>query len=454
MADSGTKRVLFVAYYFPPRGGAGVQRSLKFVKYLRRFGWEPTVLASAYERRSGAYDETLLSEVPEGTEIVTVPSLERFFVNLSRWGLGRAAGFLFRPDTQVTWVRKAVATALRLNEEAHFDAVYTSVQPWSAGFVGLYLKERAGLPWVLDFRDPWTRSLHLSWPTRMHWERDRRLEGRFLAAADTSLVVTPTMREEFLADHPQLPPERVKVIYNGYDEEDVAAAPAADDGKFTVVFTGKFQYDYRSADASAGARRPIRDFGTFARRDVSLDTHSPVYFLRGLAEFLRRFPDRRATTRVVFAGTVGDGNRALARELGLTDVVLCPGYLPHGQSVALVRSADALLLPMFSTANPSERIAYASGKVFEYMAAGKPILALAQEGDAKDLAVGSGLGVAVPPRDVDAIRDAIARLYDDWSSGRRTLSPKEEFIRGFTRERLAGQLAEVLDAAAAAGGAP
>jgi hypothetical protein len=83
VADSGTKRVLFVAYYFPPRGGAGVQRSLKFVKYLRRFGWEPTVLASAYERRSGAYDQTLLCEVPEGTEIVTVPSLERFFVNLS-----------------------------------------------------------------------------------------------------------------------------------------------------------------------------------------------------------------------------------------------------------------------------------------------------------------------------------------------------------------------------------
>ena len=94
MAKGRAKRVLFVAYYFPPRGGAGVQRSVKFVKYLRRFGWEPTVLTCTYEKRSAAYDETLLAEAPEGTKVVRVPSPEGFFVRLSRAGLGRAAGLV------------------------------------------------------------------------------------------------------------------------------------------------------------------------------------------------------------------------------------------------------------------------------------------------------------------------------------------------------------------------
>jgi len=222
------KRVLFVAYYFPPRGGAGVQRSLKFVKYLRRFGWEPTVLTCTYEKRSAAYDETLLAQVPEGTEVVRIASREGFFVGLSRVGLGRAAGILLRPDTEVLWVKKALAAARGLDAGKRFDLVYTSVQPWSAGLVGMRFKRETGVPWVSDFRDPWTRSLHLVWPTRLHWEADKRLEGRFLEEADRTVVVTPTMREEFLGDHPGIAGGKVRVIYNGYDEEEGAAAPAAE----------------------------------------------------------------------------------------------------------------------------------------------------------------------------------------------------------------------------------
>jgi glycosyltransferase involved in cell wall biosynthesis len=444
--------VLFAAYYFPPRGGAGVQRSLKFVKYLRRQGWEPTVLTTGYSRRSAAYDESLAAEVPEGTEVVSVPSDEDFFVRLSRAGLGRAAGFVLRPDTAVTWVRRALAVARRLHVERPFDAVYTSVQPWSIGLLGMDMKRRFGLPWVVDFRDPWSRSMHLVWPTKIHWLLDRRLERQYLEAADVCVVVTPTMADGLREDHPGVDASKIRVIQNGYDVEDADAAPEAEDGKFTVVFTGKFQYDWSADGGGRGLRERLRLAGTYERRDVMLDTHSPIYFLKGLEDFLRRRPQRRPRVRAVFAGLVGRGNEALVGELGLSDVVECPGYLPHTKSVALARSADALLLPMFTTKDGEERVPYASGKVYEYIAARRPILALAQAGDARDVALGSGLGLAAPPRDVDAISRAIEELYDAWEACSRRFAPNEEFIGRFTREALTAQLAEALDEASAKGG--
>ena len=384
-----------------------MQRSLKFVKYLRRFGWEPTVLTTDYSQRSAAYDESLAAEVPEGTEVISVPSDEELFVRLSRVGLGRAAGFALRPDTAVTWARRAIRVARRLHAERPFDAVYTSLQPWSIGLVGLELKRTLNLPWVLDFRDPWSRSMHLAWPTKVHWLLDRRLERKYLEAADRTISVTPTMMNAMLEDHPHIDASRMLVIQNGYDAEDVDVAAEADTGRFTVVFTGKFQHDWSAAQDVGGFRERLKILGTYGRRDVMLDTHSPIYFLEGLDAFLRRRPERRGKVRVVFAGLVGKGNEALVREMGLGDVVESVGYLPHAKSVALAKSAHALLLPMFSTANPEERVPYASGKVYEYMAARRPILALTQAGDARDIALGSGLGVAAPPRDVEAISRAI-----------------------------------------------
>ncbi|MCD6404755.1 MAG: glycosyltransferase family 4 protein [Planctomycetes bacterium] len=445
MPHGKTKRVLFVAYYFPPRGGAGVQRSLKFVKYLRCFGWEPTVLTTEYSRGSGAYDESLLREVPEGTRVVRVPSKEGLFISIANKGLGRLVGLVYRPDAMVTWARKAAFVARELHIIEPFDLVYTSVQPWSAGLVGLWLEKNPGIPWVVDFRDPWTASLHLEWPTRLHWLWDRRLERRFLAAADRTLVVTPTMRDEFLAAHPEVPPDRVKVIYNGFDEDDLTAPAAADDGKFTVVFTGRFQYDHRPEASKESFRKRVRHALTYKPREVRLDTHSPVYFLRALNAFLKRFPDRRHKVRVVFAGTVGEGNLRLIRHLGLDDVVWCPGYIPHRDAVGLVNSADVLLLPMFSTLDPNERVAYASGKVFEYIAARKPVLALVQEGDAKDIVEASGLGVAVGPADVPAITEALESLYAGWESGKAAFAPDEAFLSRFTRESIARELSRTFD---------
>lgn len=422
-----------------------MQRSLKFVKYLRGFGWEPTVLTTEYTAREGAYDETLLSEIPRGTRIIALPSDEKRFVALSKQGFGRLAGFVVRPDTAVIWANRALPAARRLHAEKPFDAVYTSVQPWSAGLLGMWLKEDLALPWVSDFRDPWTRSFHLLWPTRLHWKLDFKLERRFVERADRTLVVTPTMRDYLLTDHPRVDPEKVNTLLNGFDEEDVAGEPLEDDGKFTFVFTGKFQYDHHSNGAKRTIADRIRTFGTHGRRDVMLDTHSPIDFLRALKAFLDRFPERRALTRVLFAGTIGEGNRALIGQLGLGDVVECLGYVAHERSVSLAKSADALLLPMFSTGDPTERCPYASGKIYEYMAARRPILALTQEGDAKDLALGSGLGLAASPRDIGAIAAAIESLFDAWKSGSSRFAPREAFINAFGRRRSAARLATILD---------
>lgn len=455
MPASEAKRVLFVAYYFPPRGGAGVQRSLKFVKYLRRFGWEPTVLTCPYENRRAAYDDSLLAEVPEGTAVVRVPSNEQFFIRLSRAGLGRLTSFLVRPDSCAPWARRALEVARGLHEQKPFDAVYTSLQPWGAGLVGLNMSRSAGLPWVCDYRDPWVRSMHLVWPTRMHWKKDFALERQYVTAAARTVTATETMRELMLADHPMLDSRRIVAIDNGYDEEDVeTAAAVSDDGKFTIVFAGKFQHDWRERRRRFDPWGRFRALGTYGRRDVVLDTHSPIYFFEALARFLRRAPEKRKNIRVVLAGQTGKGNEALAAKLGLADVTEFKGYVPHADALALVASADALLLPMFSTENPCERVPYASGKIFEYMAARRPILALTQAGDARDLALRSGLAVAAPPRDVAGIEKAVEMLYENWQSGEDRLRPNEEFIASFTRERLAARLAAVLEEAVREPGVP
>jgi len=444
VTETRTRRVLFVAYYFPPMGGSGVERPLQFVKHLRRYGWEPTVL-TAWPDASAQLDETLLSDVPRGAEVIALASDERLFRTAARLGLGRLSALLFRPDAQVMWARRALAAARRVHGARPFDLVFTTAQPWSAGLVGLRLKEETGLPWVSDFRDPWTRSLHLAWPTRRHWRRDLALEGRFLAAADRTLAVTPTMRDEFLADHADVDARRVEVLYNGFDEDGGFAPARPPNCRFTIVFAGRFRHDWRADGLASRLAARLRMLAAYRRRGARVDTHSPVYFLRALSRFLKESPERRVRTRVVFAGVVGKGNKALIAALGLGDVVECVGRLPRAASLELMRSADALLLPMFSTDDPRERVAYASGKIFEYMSARRPILALTQEGDAKDLALASGLGIVAAPDDVGAIAAAIERLYNAWESGAPVLAPNDDFISRFSRAKLARRLAQIFD---------
>jgi len=174
-----SRNVLFVAYYFPPRCGSGVQRSAKFAKYLPHYGYDPVVLTSALSDIPSARDGGMLRELSDVT-ICRARSHEAFLRKLAAAGAGPLVSLLLRPDAQILWRRHALEAARGIAARHKIDLVYTSVQPWSSALVGLELKRTLGVPWVLDFRDLWAECTHATWPTRLHHALDRSLERRAL----------------------------------------------------------------------------------------------------------------------------------------------------------------------------------------------------------------------------------------------------------------------------------
>ena len=220
------RNVLMVTYYFPPAGGPGVQRVAKHVKFLREFGYEPIVIAATEEDYCGPselqmpIDQSLLADVPPDVEVHRVPSKQPFGL-LKLLRIMRLEAFremIFIPDTALTWIRPVVRKARELANRRNIDVIYTSVKPHSAAIAGWLLKRALRKPWVLDFRDPWTQYFLATFPTRLHFWLEQRLERFLLRRADHIVTITPTARENLLNWCTFLSPEKVTVITNGYDE--------------------------------------------------------------------------------------------------------------------------------------------------------------------------------------------------------------------------------------------
>lgn len=394
------KRVLLVSYLFPPTGGAGVQRALKWVKYLPSHGWRATVLTTA----SGWYpakDPTLAKDIPSGTRVIRArdPGLLRFAAaGLEAARVPRAPSVLGFPDQMAAWIPAAVASGLREIRRERPDALITTSAPYSAHLVGLALARRTGIPWIADFRDEWSDNADAGgrapWPVGAWAER---WERRIVETADAVTVTSDAAR---LAGTPR----RRLTITNGVDEEDAPEAAAPPKGE-------------RMRIAHVGTLYGDRDAG-------------PI--LRGLASL----GDVRAEFRQV-------GNVWVPGELDAGSVpVVQTGYVDHASAVAEMQSAHVLALhiPAVSRAIP--------GKLFEYLAAGRPILAVLHRGNpAFSILSEIGAGGAFEADDFDGIREALRGFYRDWEAGRGGAPPvpRERVLERFGRRRLAGELAALLD---------
>lgn len=429
-----SRSVLFVAYYFPPRCGSGVQRSAKFAKYLPHYHYEPIVLTTALSDIPPARDDGLLRELPD-VSIYRARSHEGLIRRLSAAGAGPLVSSILRPDAQVLWRRHALALARKIAARHAIDLIYTSVQPWSSAQVGLELKRMLGVPWVLDFRDLWTGCTHATWPTRLHFWLERRLERKVLHAADAIVVATPGMADILRAAHPRLA-GRIHTIFNGYDGEDIPGAiPPSRSPKLRIAFAGRFQSwrqggILRRLGRALGYRNCVTDFST----------HSPLYLLRAVRALLAERPAFSRKLRVDLIGQVGRDNEQLVIDLGLERIVRLGGRLGHADAIAALRAADLLFLPMM-TEEEDRRSYNVSGKIFEYLALGKPILAAVPEGDASDIVRRAGAGWVVAPYDVEGIKALLVRLIERRREALRSIHPDRDFIRRFERKTLTGQLA-------------
>ncbi|MEZ4651466.1 MAG: glycosyltransferase [Candidatus Eisenbacteria bacterium] len=231
-ADGERRRLLYVAYFFPPLGGAGVQRTLKFVRYLADFGWDATVVTgpASYWLR----DDSLAEEVPSTVRVVRAPHWGSRFVggggSSTRRSASRIRGLravsraLLVPDAYVGWVAPTRRVLGDLVRAERFDAVITTSSPDSTHLLGRWLHRSRHLPWIADFRDPWTRRMSYAPPTELHHRVQRSLERSVLEEADRVVVTSDATRQDYLGLIPTLAPESIVTITNGFDEEDFAAA--------------------------------------------------------------------------------------------------------------------------------------------------------------------------------------------------------------------------------------
>ena len=442
------KRLLIITYYWPPTGGSGVQRWVKFSKYLPEFGWQPVVYTPENPEQL-ARDESLLNDIPACAEVIKTHITEPYElyrrltggkagqevnpVNAQRktWKQRlslRIRGNCFIPDPRVGWVRPSVRFLKKYLQEHPVDAVVTTGPPQSVHLIGLRLKKEFGLRWIADFRDPWTEMFyykHLGLSAAAD-RRHRRLEQAVLDSADKIISVSPPVAADFQAKT-KTP---VVLITNGFDESDFRAersgsgsAPAE---PFTRAGSGVSEAQPDSgAGAAAGPLFRLVHTGLFAADG------NPLKLWDALAERCEADPDFRARLQIRLAGKVDAAITDAIRARGLGDNLVELGYLPHDETVREQRAADILLLPL---RREPEYAKVLPGKIFEYLAARRPVLGIGQE---------DGAAASV-------LRDAAAGEMFDWDKKEELLAfldaehPQTAGIEKYTRRALTERLAEVL----------
>jgi glycosyltransferase involved in cell wall biosynthesis len=437
-------RALVLTFHFPPSGGSGVQRVTKLARMLPALGVETTIVtvdAAAYEEHGafGATDASLADEIPREVRVVRTPSgdrprLRRF---LRKTGLLDAA---WRRDPTSWWERLAMwrgpclAAASAEIRRSRPDVILASSPPFTTQLAAMELSNRGRIPWVMDLRDPWTGYFSKPWPSQAakRWEEERESEA--MHAAHAVVANTPGQRRELLERFPDVAPERIVAIPNGYDADDFRVAPAhrASD-EVLVVHTGHVTCD------PPGTSKPPPDGYAFDR-----STHSLEWLFAAMAALRGRpgAPDVRA--RLV--GKVDAAWVARAEALGLGGQVDFLGYLPHREATSHLLAADLLYLPTVGRRDgrPSANV---PAKTYEYLGSGRPVAALADAGDVRDLMTGRARCTVLGARDAAGLADLIARITP--GAAPHALPPDPPDAHPWRRDVQAKQMADVLKRVAA-----
>jgi glycosyltransferase involved in cell wall biosynthesis len=412
------KRLLLVTYYFPPLAGPGVFRPLRLAKYLPREGWDVTVLTVSESTRAPK-DPSLLQDVPESVRVERTGSFEprTAFIAMNKLGLQglvrRLQPWLMLPDDQVGWVRPAVRGALRILHETRHDVIVTTSAPYSAHLIGKRLQGVTGTPWIADFRDEWTTNPYLEdrYPTRWHLERNRSMERAVLGRADRVVCVSQPWLDTLRGLVPDVPDERFVVMPNGFDGDHFLARGGQTDRRFRIVYTGMF-YGPRSPRPFLEAWRRVVESG--------------------------RIPSEESEV-VLMGRTSWEGQSIEPFPAGRLRIV---EQRPYFETLELLQQAAALLLVIPREGGKGNH----TGKLFPYLASGRPILALAPESNvAADLIRKSKSGIVAPPDDPDAIAQAIEALYHDWKRGGAVVNQERETIEAFEASRQAADWARLLE---------
>jgi glycosyltransferase involved in cell wall biosynthesis len=417
------KKVLMIAYSFPPAGGPGVQRSLKFAKYFRYFGWEPVALTRDIKNMK-LKDASLEKDLPEGMAIFRTKPYELTESNGIAGLVGKCiARKLLIPDAERLWQIFSKSTAVSIIENEKIDLIYSTSVPYSAHLMGSYLKQRfPHIPWVADFRDEWTNNPYLldNPHNKLRMWIEHKMERNVLKQADYLVTNTPVMMKNFLKNNRDLDLEgRFCVIPNGYDSEDFkyAVKPSKKNERFIITYTGSFY----------GRRKPDN-------------------FFQSLNELISEGKVNPTRIKLQLIGTFKtEYMEEILKKYYLEEIVDVFSYMEHDKCIQYMSESDALLL--IEGGGPGGEAFY-TGKVFEYMAAGRPILAnIPRNGAAAQLIKDTGTGLVSDFDDILNTRENILRLYDAWSNDREILDRNEKIIAKYDRKVLTWELSKIFETA-------
>ncbi len=432
------KKVLIVAYYFPPSGGPGVQRVLKHIKYLPEFGWQPVVLTVS-NGQYPAIDESLLEQVPESTIIYKSRILEPY--DLYRKFTGKKKGTaidvntikkegqkvsltekiaefiratFFIPDARIGWLFTAKDAVAQILKEHKIDAVYSSSPPYTCSLIANHVKKTTNTPWVAGFRDPWTG--FISSPNRWFIPKmiDRKMEFNTFNNADAVECAWQGIIKDAMGKYPRLDESKFFHVPNGFDSSDFPEVEEIENDKFTVTYTGSM----------------------YGRRN-------PASFFEAIEKLIAQNLVDPQKLHLRFVGRFGNEVEEMFAKASFSSQIEKVSYVPHHESIKYLMQSDALLL-VVDESKESEEIV--PGKVYEYVGCKRPIIAIAPPQSAiADLMRETNSGRIAHQSEIDKTCDIILEYYRNWQSGGKNYAPNTEIIRKYERREAAKTLAELLN---------
>jgi len=427
------KKALIITYYWPPSGGSGVQRWLKFTKYLRDFNWEP-VIYTPENPEIPVEDSSLLTDIPEGITVLKKRIWEPY--SFYKQFLGQKGedkiqtgfltekrkpkrkekisvwirGNLFIPDARKFWIAPSVKYLITYLKKNPVDIIISTGPPHSMHLIAKGLKKKLNIPWLADFRDPWTNidfyeDLKLTrWADKKH----KKQEQSVIKEADSLIVVGSTLKNEYQ----NLGAKNVSVITNGYDQADYMDSDVCLDKKFSIMHAGTITY-----------------------------SRNPKEFWLVLSELVTEHQDFAEDLEIKLIGKIDMSvNENIAR-LGLEKFVVKTNYLSHKEATREQKKSHVLFLPINNTHNAKGII---TGKLFEYLAAGRPVLAIGPvDGDAAEIINDTKAGMISGFGDNNRLKNNILALYHDYKNGRLQINAGD--ISKFSRKNLTEELVKLLN---------
>jgi len=428
------RKVLIITYYWPPAGGSGVQRWVKFTKYLRDFDWEPIIYTPSNPERP-AIDKSLLKDFPDDITVIRKPIWEPYrwykkFVGIdedSGLGAGLASeaksnvfkqkvamwvrGNFFIPDARRYWIKPSSKFLKNYLGQNPVDVIVSTGPPHSMHLIAKKTAGATSIPWLADFRDPWTNidfveELNLSrWAKQLH----ARMEREVLQKADAVVAVTPTMAKEL----GETAGRKVHVVTNGFDPEDFEKNDISTDDFFSVLHIGTMN-----------------------------KARNPKMLWKVLQELTREYHSFAESLKLRLVGKVDTSVRECVKQFDLEQYVDIVDYIPHTEIVEEQQRAQVLLLIV--NQSPNAYLLY-QGKLFEYLASGRPILTIGpEEGDTRALLKELGQDNYAPFDNRDTLKKQFLTLFEQFKKGDLT-GVKMKDIEHFSRKELTESILQIFE---------